>query len=80
MYCFWTGETAPILALYNLDGDEEIVVTVGREISIFYEGTSEDENYVPFEANIDDGKCVDKEESYLFLNFTKLTYILGGTE
>lgn len=54
--CFCTGQSAPILALYNLDGDEEIVVTVGREISIFYEGIFDDDNYISFEANIDDGE------------------------
>lgn len=58
MFCF-IGQTAPIFALYSYEGEEQIVITIGKEVNVYYEdeeGFPEEGNYIQFDVAIDDGE------------------------
>lgn len=53
------GQIYPIFTLYNQDDDEQLSVTIGGDVSIYYEDTDElplDENYISFGLSLDDGE------------------------
>ena len=47
-----------LLTIYNAEGDEQLVVTVGEDVLLFYR-VSEDAASVAFGANIADGEYVE---------------------
>lgn len=49
------GGTVPIFTIYSEEGDEQLAVTVGDEITMYYEDTDglpEEENYISFDTNL----------------------------
>lgn len=51
--------TSSILTLYNVDGEEQLMVMLGNDISIYYEdeeGFPEEGNHVSFGVSVDDGR------------------------
>lgn len=47
--------------MYSAEGDEQLSVSVGRDVSIYYEDTDEmplENNLIPFDVSLDDGGWV----------------------
>lgn len=56
---FILGQIYPIFTLYNQDDDEQLSVTIGGDVSVYYEDTDElplEENYISFGLSLDDGE------------------------
>ncbi|KAG5880671.1 hypothetical protein JTB14_037568 [Gonioctena quinquepunctata] len=53
------GQIYPLFSLYSRDGDEQLSVTVGRDVTIFYEDEEEmpvEDNLISFGISVDDGE------------------------
>lgn len=53
--------SASLFTIYSDDGEEQLAVSLGRDVSLYYEdmdGLPEDENLISFGVNIDDGEWV----------------------
>nr|CAH7728115.1 unnamed protein product [Callosobruchus chinensis] len=53
------GATYPLFTLYSRDGDEQLSVNIGSDITLYYEDTEElplENNLIPFGVAIDDGE------------------------
>lgn len=50
---------SPLFTIYNDDGDEQLSITVGRDVSLYYEDLNElpeEGNFVSFDESVDDGE------------------------
>lgn len=55
---FFLGQIYSLFTLYSAEGDEQLSVSVGRDVSIYYEDTDEmplENNLIPFDVSLDDG-------------------------
>lgn len=55
---FLTDQLSSIFALYNVEGEEQIVVNLGKQVNLFYRDSQEfpaDGNSIPFDVIVDDG-------------------------
>ncbi|VEN60000.1 unnamed protein product [Callosobruchus maculatus] len=53
------GATYPLFTLYSRDGDEQLSINIGSDITLYYEDTEElplENNLIPFGVAIDDGQ------------------------
>lgn len=60
------GSSFPLLTIYSDEGDEQLSVSIGRDVSLYYEDVEElpeEGNYMTFDVSIDDELLV----TFLFL-------------
>lgn len=53
------GGIAPLFTIYSEEGDEQLAITVGREVSMYYEDTDglpEEDNYISFDTSVGIGE------------------------
>lgn len=66
---FNIGSSFPLLTIYSDEGDEQLSVSIGRDVTLYYEDMEElpeEGNYMTFDVSMDDDQLV------IFL-LTKLT-------
>lgn len=58
-YFLLSGVTTSFLSMYSDEGDEQLTLTIGRDVNIYYEdifGLPEEGNFISFGVAVDDNE------------------------